>query len=977
MARFVYDASLVSMTLDKLNEAYNELENTETEIDRGVSMICSATGSELMDIDFSPILNYFVQVTGSIDDLSTNIKNTAQQIEDYQNAPWHKKLFSTLGMTGLKLVEGIGGVIENLGDGLVSIAGFAGGLFNSEFKDACAEFVKKDYVGDAFSNAYESGALQNINKYSIYSHESTAANVFKGFGTAAAYVGLSLVTGGASLAKEVAIEASIAAVTGIGQGTQDGLQAGKTFNSAFGEGLKTGVMAAAGEAVMGVAMNKIMKIPEVQNAIGSVVQKFGKAKAKFASKFTKNTDEVVTAMTVHSDEVVGAVTKSDNILKASKKTDEIIEAGTKVDEMVEASTKTDNLLTAGKKSDEVLEASVKADEVVEASTKTDGQYRLTKDEIIQDDLAKAKAKPVETPKVQDVDVTPTKQVAPTQVDEIVTSGKATDEVIQPNKSSDGQYRLTKDEIIQDDLAKAKAKPVETPTAQDVKSAPVKQTSPTQVDEVVSSIAVHSDESSAIANVAGGKTNIPSSVSPSSSTKVAGNLGNIVGDIPALPSASSASLVGTTGTMMRAGLNSTEEVIGAGLKNADNIVTKTDEVVDATKQASKVKQTKSTPKKKTNVDVSEASEQLDEVVGATAPTGPTSTDLSKVKRSMDEMGGRLIKKQENLTSAQEALKAAKASGADDATITALQKQVDKAQKEYTRQYDSLMKKQKQYIEMTEGGQFNKIGTEGNHKLIIGEETVAGPNSVDGNITTMRAKTELGDGTVETRPNWTDATAKSEGQINKREFSKLLDEEYGPVKDPKPDIDPTPKPDIDTTPKPDIDTTPKPDVDPTPKPDVDPTPKPTDVVEPTPKPTDVDPTPKPTDVDPTPKPTDVDPTPKPTDVDPTPKPTDVDPTPKPTDVDPTPTPTDVEPSPTPTEVEPSPTPTDVEPSPTPTEVEPSPTPTDVEPSPTPTEVEPSPTPTEVEPSPTPTEVEPSPTPTEVEPSPTPTDVEPRNF
>ena len=39
MARFVYDASLVSMTLDKLNEAYNELENTETEIDRGVSMI--------------------------------------------------------------------------------------------------------------------------------------------------------------------------------------------------------------------------------------------------------------------------------------------------------------------------------------------------------------------------------------------------------------------------------------------------------------------------------------------------------------------------------------------------------------------------------------------------------------------------------------------------------------------------------------------------------------------------------------------------------------------------------------------------------------------------------------------------------------------------------------------------------------------------------------------------------------------------
>ena len=95
------------------------------------------------------------------------------------------------------------------------------------------------------------------------SHQSTAANVLKGFGTAAGYVILTVATagiGGAAAAGSAAltagtyITAGAAAVGGIGSGTQNALKqaqlanpnmsAGDAFNSAFGQGVKQGAIAA-------------------------------------------------------------------------------------------------------------------------------------------------------------------------------------------------------------------------------------------------------------------------------------------------------------------------------------------------------------------------------------------------------------------------------------------------------------------------------------------------------------------------------------------------------------------------------------------------------------------------------------------------------------------------------------------------------------------------------------------------------------
>lgn len=304
MARYVYNATLVQNTIDTLHAAVDSLETTDETVEKGIEMIMYANGAEVMDIDFSQIINYHTQVVEYIDAMTNELRRKAQEIEEYQNAPWYKKVFSTIGLAALKLIEGLGSFVENIGDGVVAITGFVGGIFSSEFKDACGEAIKKDIVGDAFENAYTNGWLKDVNKYSAMSHESTCANVFKGFGVAAGYVAISLVTGGSSLAVEIGVEAGLAGITGIGAGTQAGLQAGKTYNQAFAQGVKTGVVAAAGEAVMGYGINKLMRVKEVQEVLGSAAASISKAKTKVASIFKSSADDFASALNKADNVVV-------------------------------------------------------------------------------------------------------------------------------------------------------------------------------------------------------------------------------------------------------------------------------------------------------------------------------------------------------------------------------------------------------------------------------------------------------------------------------------------------------------------------------------------------------------------------------------------------------------------------------------------------------------------------------------------------
>ena len=316
MARYTYNASLVTQTLDKLYSACDSLDSTNVDIKKGIDMINNARGAENISVDFSPITGYQSSVVDYIETMAKEIKGKAQEIEEYQDAPWYKKLFATIGMGALKLVEGLASFVEQIGDGLVSIVGFIGGIFSSDFRDCIGDFVKKDWVGDTTAKWYEEGWLKSVNKYSIMSHESTAANVLKGVGVAAGYVILTGCPAGAGTAVSLGVSAAAAAAGGIGSGTQAGLQAGKTFNQAFGQGVKQGAVAAATTLV-----------------IGGVANKLG-ALTKGASSVMNSSDEVVAGLMNSSDEITNAlVNSSDEItgaaLKVADKADETFNAVTK------------------------------------------------------------------------------------------------------------------------------------------------------------------------------------------------------------------------------------------------------------------------------------------------------------------------------------------------------------------------------------------------------------------------------------------------------------------------------------------------------------------------------------------------------------------------------------------------------------------------------------------------------------------------
>ena len=257
MGRYTYNATQVTQAIDELNDALSSLSNVTTEIQSGIDTINNSNGSNCIEIDYSKLLQLQTMAEEVIEEDIRTIQEKVTVIEDYENAPWYKKLFSSIGMGLTKFVEGIASGLENITDGAVSIVGFVGGIFNSDFKNSVAEYVATDHVGDWFDEQYDEGFLSGVSKYSWFSEDSTAANIFKGFGTAAPYIALSMTGVGTTF------EMAAAALGGIGSGTEAGinkaltndpnLTAGEAFNSAFGQGVVQG----AKNAALVYVMNKV------------------------------------------------------------------------------------------------------------------------------------------------------------------------------------------------------------------------------------------------------------------------------------------------------------------------------------------------------------------------------------------------------------------------------------------------------------------------------------------------------------------------------------------------------------------------------------------------------------------------------------------------------------------------------------------------------------------------------------------------
>lgn len=316
MGRYVYEPAKVESAIAELNNALSALADVTAEFEAAASTIKGARGAEYIDVNFGPLNELEVQAEETIETDIATIQEKAQAIEDYNNSGFLVKLFSSAGMALTKFGEGVLSGLEDIGDGFVSMAGAVGGLFNSDFKNACAEYVAKDHVGDAFAKSYEDGILSGINKYSWFSHTSTAANVFKGVGTAAPYIAMAATGAGTGL------QMAAAGVSGLGRKTETELQkaisaaneagntdfkAGDAFYSAFGKGVVTGVK----DAALVWGMNKASQIAQgskstalmdPNNPVPAAENIFTKAgSSKFAGKLSAADDAFsATAQTVGS-----------------------------------------------------------------------------------------------------------------------------------------------------------------------------------------------------------------------------------------------------------------------------------------------------------------------------------------------------------------------------------------------------------------------------------------------------------------------------------------------------------------------------------------------------------------------------------------------------------------------------------------------------------------------------------------------------
>ena len=125
----------------------------------------------------------FQSISKSINNIADQIQGKAEDIKAYDESTWYEKAFSTATMVLAKGTEGILSVVEDLGDGIVTVAGWVSS--NEQFKQNCADFIAKEWSHDALNFYYDS----EFAKYSAFTEDSSIAGVVKGAGVVAGYIG--------------------------------------------------------------------------------------------------------------------------------------------------------------------------------------------------------------------------------------------------------------------------------------------------------------------------------------------------------------------------------------------------------------------------------------------------------------------------------------------------------------------------------------------------------------------------------------------------------------------------------------------------------------------------------------------------------------------------------------------------------------------------------------------------------------------
>ena len=392
MARYTYDDASVGNGLDYLANAKSALYNTKSDISKALQTI-NLAGKGYMEYSVADAASIVENDLDSIDSITKEIASTAADLAYYFDHPIQSaigNLFGTIDMALFNLLEGAGSGIEGIFDGILTIAGWGSGLVGWDgAQDFLSGVIEKDYVGDFFDYQYESGALKSVEFYSAYSHDSGVAEVIKGFGTAAAYVGIGIATSGA-----LAADIGFTYLGEQGRKTQTSLQSGKSFDEAAKDGFKAGLFGAAAAGAGNFAGGLLSK------QFGKVVDKFHPTPSNATSAIASSADDVAKAGT-KIDDALGAASKVDDVTKAADdlssaekalnegnikyKAGEITDADLGKLEVARdtARTKFENL---GGNSDDLIGAAKKLDNAEKALN--EGNIKYKAGEITEKDLGK-------------------------------------------------------------------------------------------------------------------------------------------------------------------------------------------------------------------------------------------------------------------------------------------------------------------------------------------------------------------------------------------------------------------------------------------------------------------------------------------------------------------------------------------------------------------------------------------------------------
>ena len=297
MAKLDFDEEKVESVIEKLNSAKDSLSNVTDGMVSGLNLIARARGSSYVDTNaLKEGIKLPENCTIEIQNMIDNITNAAEEIIKY-NGDVSKMNFlqrglGTLGMIGSKTIEGVFTAGEQLVDGFASLIGWGAGLLG--FKGAqekIGNFVKKDYVGDAFHKFYyKTGLGSAITKSSYIKEDGKIANFTKGIGTAIGYAGAIYLTGGlagvagggtfaagaTAASSSLAVTATAAGIGGMGGTMQAGLGMGMSYNDAFKVGVRNGIMSAGTVIILNQAIKAVSNKIQAKKA-GTSLEKTGGA----------------------------------------------------------------------------------------------------------------------------------------------------------------------------------------------------------------------------------------------------------------------------------------------------------------------------------------------------------------------------------------------------------------------------------------------------------------------------------------------------------------------------------------------------------------------------------------------------------------------------------------------------------------------------------------------------------------------------